>query len=150
MSTDSLIVRRIKSEDHGGVASMRARLWPEGTRSLHLKELESQVRDRKFRAWVALKGREHLGFCEAYLRPYANGCDTMPIVFLEGIWVVPAWRGKGIGWSLLGAVEAWARSRGDSEMASDALLSNTLSRRRHRAWGFQALEKVECFSKRLA
>lgn len=44
-----------------------------------------------------------MGFVEASLRPYAEGCDTRPVGYLEGGYVAPEWRGQGIGRALVEA-----------------------------------------------
>jgi len=44
-----------------------------------------------------------VGFVEVSLRPYAEGCDTRPVGYLEGGYVAPEWRGQGIGRALVEA-----------------------------------------------
>ena len=34
-------------------------------------------------------GDELVGFCEVDERPYGDGCDTAPLAWLEGIYVIP-------------------------------------------------------------
>ena len=42
------------------------------------------------------------GFAEGSLRrDYVNGCETSPVAFLEGIYVVPAHRNKGVAEALV-------------------------------------------------
>lgn len=88
------------------------------------------------------------GFVEASLRAdYVNGCETSPVVFLEGIYVRPACRYSGVGQALCSAVEAWGRAQNCSEFASDALLDNQDSHAFHRAVGFAETERVVYFRK---
>jgi aminoglycoside 6'-N-acetyltransferase I len=69
--------------------------------------------------FVADRGDSVLaGFIEARLRPYADGCDTSPVGFVEG-WLSMPTRRRGIGAALIAEAEAWAISRGCREMASD-------------------------------
>ena len=54
-----------------------------------------------------------------------------------------------MGRRLIEAAEQWARSRGCTEMGSDAEIANTLSHRAHAALGYEEIERVVSFAKRL-
>ncbi len=91
------------------------------------------------------------GFAKAALRrDYVNGCESSPVAYLEGIYVRPGAWGGGVGRSLCGAVEAWARERGCTELASDARLDNAESQAFHGAIGFEETERTVFFRKRLS
>jgi aminoglycoside 6'-N-acetyltransferase I len=93
---------------------------------------------------------EPLGFAEASVRTdYVNGTESSPVAFLEGLYVVPEARGRGIARELVAAIEAWGEERGCRELASDALLDNELSHAVHRALGFAETERVVYFRKAL-
>lgn len=90
-----------------------------------------------------------IAFAEAALRPYANGCESSNVAFLEGIYVQPAFRGRGLARRLVGEVENWARSRGCVEIGSDARLENTISHEMHIALGFKETGKTVNYCRRL-
>jgi len=142
-------VRPAESRDLDGWAEMRAELWPISTKLEHLAELEEFFNLASFRGWVALFQDRYVGFAEAYIRPFANGCDSRPVVFLEGIWVSPDCRKSGVGRSLVKAVADWALSKGIYELGSDAELTNTLSQACHLKWGFEETERVVYYRKKL-
>jgi len=139
-------------------AALRGALWPDCSPAEHAAYLR-QVLGRGdtavgFLALEAPEGGEGpgaaLGFAEATLRSdYVNGCESSPVGFLEGWYVVPAARGRGIGRALVAATEDWARQRGCTEMASDARLDNTDAQRAHEACGFDEATRVVYFHKRL-
>lgn len=88
------------------------------------------------------------GFAEAAMRhDYVNGCKTSPVAFLEGIYVSPAFRQRGVARGLVAAVETWAREVGCTEFASDASIDNSTSRTMHKALGFRETERVVFFRK---
>jgi aminoglycoside 6'-N-acetyltransferase I len=89
------------------------------------------------------------GFVEVASRPYADGCDTSPVGYIEAWYVDPDVRRKGYGRALLAAAEDWARSQGYSEMASDALIDNDVSHRAHERAGYVEVERVVQFRKSL-
>ena len=89
------------------------------------------------------------GFVEVGSRPYADGCDTSPVGYIEAWWVDPDVRRAGFGRALLAAAEDWARMRGYTEMASDALLDNTVSHAAHKRAGYDEVGRIVQFRKLL-
>jgi aminoglycoside 6'-N-acetyltransferase I len=86
------------------------------------------------------------GFLELSVRNYAEGCsgDTP---YVESWYVDEDLRGTGIGRALMEAAERWAREGGFPELASDALLDNSLSHAAHGALGFEVVERIVVFRK---
>lgn len=100
--------------------------------------------------FVALADDRVIGFAEAAVRQdYVNGCDGSPVLFLEGLFVDPGHRRRGVARALIAAVADWGRARGCSEFASDAELDNTDSHAMHRALGFVETERVVYFRREL-
>jgi aminoglycoside 6'-N-acetyltransferase I len=131
---------------------MRGELWP-GSRDAHARQI-ARFFDGHLREPLAVliaKDREGraVGFAELSIRPYAEGCTTDHVGFLEGWYVEPDVRGRGIGRALIAASEEWARSQGCSEFASDAEVDNDASVAAHLALGFVDRGLVRCFSKTL-
>jgi aminoglycoside 6'-N-acetyltransferase I len=89
------------------------------------------------------------GFAEVGERPYADGCHTSPVAYLEGWYVDADVRRHGVGAALVRFAEAWARERGRRELASDALLDNDVSHRAHEALGFAEVERAIRYRKPL-
>ena len=91
---------------------------------------------------VRADGSGLAGFAELAERPYADGCDTSPVGYLEGWWVDADVRRQGVGAAFVAAGIAWARARGYRELASDALLDNVTSHHAHEALGFAEVERA--------
>ena len=89
------------------------------------------------------------GFVEVGARDYADGCDTSPVGYIEAWYVDPDVRRRGFGRALLKAAETWANERGYQELASDAELDNAISRAAHGRAGFEEVEQIAQFRKRL-
>lgn len=138
--------------DVEALAELRFALWPDQPLETRRAEAAENLahRDNAFETFVALDGGEVVGFAEVSLRrDYVNGCETSPVAFLEGIYVRPGQRRRGVGSALVAAAGQWGRERGCSEFASDALLANESSLRFHRAAGFDETERVVYFRKAL-
>ena len=94
--------------------------------------------------------RTLVGFLEAGLRSHADGCDDSQAAgYIEGWFVSPEHRRKGIGKKLLAAAEEWARSQGCIEMASDALVDNRISQAAHETIGYTVVDRCVHYRKPL-
>lgn len=58
-------------------------------------------------------------------------------------------RGEGVGAQLLAAAEAWVRSQGCVEMASDTQIENELSQRVHESLRFEVVHRCVHYRKSL-
>jgi aminoglycoside 6'-N-acetyltransferase I len=89
------------------------------------------------------------GFIEVSLRNYAEGCKTSPVAYIEGWYVDADSRRRKLGTRLVQAAEAWARSQGLKEIASDTQIENTVSIQAHTGLGYEEVERIVCFRKAL-
>ncbi len=89
------------------------------------------------------------GYVEVGTRPYAEGCDTSPVAYVEAWYVDRDLRRQGWGGRLFAAVEQWARAHGHTELASGSLIDNTTSIAAHEALGFTEIERQVHFAKKL-
>lgn len=91
-----------------------------------------------------------VGFAQCSLRhDYVEGCSHSPVGYLEGIFVLPQYRHRGISRQLLSSCESWAKQQGCLEFASDCELTNVDSLHFHLACGFQEANRIICFQKEL-
>ncbi|RYD44440.1 MAG: GNAT family N-acetyltransferase [Verrucomicrobiaceae bacterium] len=131
-------------------AELRAALWPDTTVEEHRQDLTRLMEQpERYAQFIAhdLSGNP-AGFVELCLRhDHVNGTVSSPVAFVEGLYTTPGMRRKGVAALLMKRAEAWAREKGCVELASDALVENTISHETHRALGFQETERVVYFRK---
>jgi aminoglycoside 6'-N-acetyltransferase I len=141
-----IIVRHPEDEDQAEWLRMRSALWPDDSSESHAEEIAAFLTGN-LTGWLAglhavavfvadRPGGGLCGFLEASVRPMADGCTTHPVGYVEGWYVDPDVRRKGVGKALVAAAEAWASSQACREMASDAHLANSASIAAHKALGF--------------
>lgn len=140
-------IRQAKKDDLEVWLEMRCQLWPSNTKESHQNEMLESISDKNFVAFLAEDDGKPVGFLEAFVRPFANGCESRPVPFLEGIWVTPSYRKQGISKLMLSKFEEWVANAGFSEIGSDVEISNESSISAHQAWGFQETERVVYFKK---
>ena len=86
-------VRQMNASDLPAWATMRAALWPEATAEAHAREIEQILGSDDTWGFIAeMIDATPAGFAEVSIRKFANGCETQPVAFLEGIWVEPPLR----------------------------------------------------------
>jgi len=137
------------SDDRAWLA-LRSALWPDASENEHLAGMADAIARGHYVRLMVTPDRSAVGFVEASKRAdYVNGTSSSPVAFLEGLYVVPAARRKGIARALVGSVVTWASQEGCSELASDALLDNLTAHLVHRALGFEETERVVYFRKAL-
>ncbi|MGE3874466.1 MAG: N-acetyltransferase family protein [Parvibaculaceae bacterium] len=143
-----IVVRPARRVDGAIWRDMRAALYGESP-SL-LAEIEDYFIGNSSiaAAFIAETGLP-IGFVELGLRNYAEGCNTSPVAYVEGLYVKTGHRRRKIGAALVQAAEDWAKDRGHKELASDTQLINDESLAAHRAYGFSEVERIICFRKDL-
>ena len=126
---------------------MRTALWPsqtEGDMAEWLERSDTTV-------IVAERAPGSLcGFVEVGERTNADGCESSPVAYVEGWYVDADVRRQRIGAQLIEAAEAFARSRGYRELASDTEWHNVVSQQAHRRLGFEELDRVVLYRKVLS
>jgi aminoglycoside 6'-N-acetyltransferase I len=143
-------IREVTKDDRAEWLRMRHELWP-GSLSDHDADTRKyfDAPQPGLTTFVAEDGGALVGFLELDLRKYAPGCEESPIPFIEGWYVRGDARGQGVGRALVNAAEEWATAAGHKEIASDVEIDNEGSLRAHRALGYEEIERVAFFRKRL-
>lgn len=149
--TGTTIVRLAPSDPNvENYQRLRARMW-EIDPVQNADEVAKILADREdWAVFIAcIDGQGCVGFLEVWLREYAEGASSSPVGYLEGWYVEPEFRCKGIGRSLVIAGEEWARKAGCVEMASDAEVDNVGGIHAHKQIGYEEVDRIICFLKRL-
>jgi aminoglycoside 6'-N-acetyltransferase I len=150
--TPKLRIERCSSLDQPGWLDMRLALWPDADADEHRGYMAICLAqpERFLQLMMYDESRQPVGFVEGSIRSdYVNGTESSPVGFVEGVFVAPAWRRKGVARAFYAAIGDWARARGCRELASDALVDNEVSQRAHRALGFRETERVVYFTRTL-
>lgn len=147
-----MTVRPARASDAADWERMRQALWPSAPGE-HAGEIAAYFAgDRRNPAQVLVAFDPTggaIGFAEVSIRPYAEGCYSGRVAYLEGWYVDEAARRRGVGAALVAAVEEWGRAEGCTELASDTAIDNAVSTNAHRALGFDEVERSIAFRKPL-
>jgi aminoglycoside 6'-N-acetyltransferase I len=146
-----LIVRRAEPADFPIWAAMLARLHRDQSAAEFEREIAAFASlPEPYVCFLAFTGGgAPAGMIDARVRNYAEGAPNLRAAYVEDLWVEPEHRRSGVAAALLAAVEAWAREQDLDWLGSDTEPGNELSRKWHRAMGFEEVEQLIVFGKPL-
>ena len=145
-----MLIRKASPADSLLLAQLACRLWPHHTPAELEPEFNALVVSPEAACFLAFDMDEAIGFAQCQLRhDYVEGTQTSPVGYLEGIFVWPEFRHRGLAKQLLGACESWAKEKGCMEFASDCELGNDASLNFHLSMGFTEVNRIVCFTKTL-
>ncbi|MEM7439152.1 MAG: GNAT family N-acetyltransferase [Pseudomonadota bacterium] len=142
-------IREMGAADADIWLAMYRQLWPKHSDAALEAEITRINRSSKRAGFLAQFNGTAAGFAEYGLRDYANGCDSQPVPFLEGVWVADDFRGKGVARALIDFLLERAARQGFTEFGSDVELTNYASQLMHERLGFEQREKVIYYRKML-
>jgi aminoglycoside 6'-N-acetyltransferase I len=146
----NVTVRSVRPGDRVEWLRMRRALWDEIPDEEQERDMDKELASDTDEVFFAERpGGGLCGFLVARLHPWAEGCDSTPVGYIEGWYVDEDMRRCGVGRALVEAAEAWARSRGCRQMASDAVLGNEVSLQAHGALGYEDIGRIVQFKKDL-
>ena len=151
MNDPQIDIRPFREEDLSEWFRLRQLLWDETDQDDHQSEMMDILdhTDTQFVA-VADAGDGRLaGFLEASIRPFVEDCGGESVGYLEGWFVDPDFRRRGLGRDMVRLAERWAREKGCIEMASDAEIDNETSIAAHAQLGYAETSRLVHFRKDL-
>ncbi|MFN6963952.1 MAG: aminoglycoside 6'-N-acetyltransferase [Pyrinomonadaceae bacterium] len=151
MTGPQIVIRPLSEDDIEEWFRLRGQLWDNTSEHDHKSEmLDILEHGNSQLVLVADLGEGRLaGFLEASIRPFVEDCDSDHVGYLEGWFVAPEYRRRGIGRGLVAAAEEWARMNGCAEMASDAEIDNSVSIEAHLRLGYEETSRLVHLRKEL-
>ena len=140
------MIRKAQLADAAQAAALMLALWPHHSIDEMRQEARALLSDPE--VLIALCGDHAFAHC-SLRHDYVEGTETSPVGYLEGLYVQPEWRHRGIARALVDFCADWAKAQGCREFASDCELDNAGSLAFHLAAGFTEANRVICFVKKL-
>ncbi len=152
MPDTDVTIRPLEERDLNEWLRLRSLLWDESTEDEHRDEMVDIIEhsDSQFVAVADIGDGRLAGFLEASIRTHVEDCQTDNVGYLEGWFVDERYRRRGIGSSLVGMAEDWARHKGCTEMGSDAEIGNEVSHKAHAGLGYAETSRLVHLRKELA
>lgn len=144
------MIRKAKIEDLNKVVKLAQKLYGEPDFEVLKNEFKQFVEDDDCLILLAQIGGEMVGFAHIKIRhDYVEGCETYNVAYLEGIFVEEGFRKQGLAKEFVKFAISWAKEKGCCEFASDCPLTNAESIEFHKAIGFQEVNRIVCFKRKI-
>ena len=124
-------------------AELNVALWSDNTIESRLEERAKGYCEHEFLYYIE---NQPVAFLSLSLRhDYVEGTDSSPVGYIEGIYVKPEFRSRGIGKELVEYAKNWSLENKCSQLASDCEITNESSRVFHNRTGFKEANTIVCF-----
>ena len=144
------MIRKATVSDAEDIAKLAIQMWESHTVGELAEEFADLLANEEAAVFLCCEDDIAVGFAQCQLRhDYVEGTDSSPVGYLEGVFVETQYRKRGFGKALVDACENWAKEQGCTEFASDCELENTQSLAFHLRSGFQEVNRVICFVRKI-
>ncbi len=141
-------IEKINKHNFNEWLSMALALWPDNEKNELKDEFQKMLSSTKEQAFIYKLDNEYIGFINLSIRTdYVEGSNSSPVGFVEGIYVKPEYRNRGIAKKLIIKGEEWAKSKGCTQIGSDIEMDNDISYKFHQKVGFNEANRIICFIK---
>ncbi|HUJ32170.1 MAG TPA: GNAT family N-acetyltransferase [Candidatus Acidoferrum sp.] len=117
-----MTIRNARPSDAPAWEAMRCKLWPDGAAE-HADEIADFFADGAKEPCAVLVAEDEpgrlIGVAELSLRDDVAGLAGERTGYVEGLYVVPEWRSRGIAQKLLREAKLWAYKNNCTAFASD-------------------------------
>ncbi len=144
------MIQKATKKDIRTLAELAILLWEDSFIDELINDFSEILSKEDAQIFLKYENDIPVGFAQCQLRhDYVEGTKTTPVGYLEGIFVMESYRGRGYAKALLNACEMWAKEKGCLEFASDCEMNNIDSFRFHQAMHFIEANRIICFTKKL-
>jgi len=125
-------------------------LWNDCSFEEEFENYKSIIDSETEICYIVRHQQQYIAFIHLSTRSdYVEGAEDLPVAYIEGIYVRPAYQKQGIAKALIKMAEDWAKQKGFKQIASDTDLGNLASIDFHKKAGFTEVERIVCFIKKL-
>ena len=134
----------VSKENENAWAEMCVELWQDLTVDSVLRMSHEGLFKNEF---LYFYQNEPAAFLSLSLRSdYVEGTTSCPVAYIEGLYVKPEFRRRGIAEKLVDHAKEWSAQFGCSELASDCTVDNEASQSFHKDVGFTEANRIVCYT----
>ncbi len=126
-------------------------LWPDHQVTSLEIEAHKILKSKKETAFLLSIDEKFVGFINVSIRTdYVPGATHSPVGYIEGIYIKPKLRHRGMAKKLVEHATQWFLTNGCKEIGSDSEIENVVSQGWHEAMGFAQSKQLVHYIKTLS
>ena len=134
---------RGSNENFEQLTELASALWPNTEKDLIKKDFVYTIGHLSHRVLLAKLDEEYIGFIHMSIRSgFVEGANTTPVGYVEGIYVKPDFRRKGVAKELYHAGLKWLKSKKCTEIGADIDINNDLCPDFYTGMGFKEVNRI--------
>jgi len=139
-----IMIVTVTKENENAWAQMCVALWKDLTVDSVLRMSHEGLFKNEF---LYFEDGEPAAFLSLSLRSdYVEGTNSCPVGYIEGLYVKPEYRRRGIAEKMVIHAKEWSKQFGCAELASDCTLDNAASQSFHNDVGFTEAGRIVCYT----
>lgn len=143
-------IEEVSDKTHRIWVRLMHELWPNHTLESLKAEANAITQSDHQTAFLVNYDHKYLGFINVSLRrDHVPGAACTPVGYIEGIYIKPKLRHRGMAKKLVEHASHWFLVNGCKEMASDSEIDNVVSQGWHEAMGFSKVSVLVHYSKKI-
>jgi aminoglycoside 6'-N-acetyltransferase I len=140
------IIMEAGKEQVDSLTKLGMELWPDNEFSELKNDFLDNIESDNNKLFLYLDRGVPVAFLHVSIRvDYVEGSDSSPTGYLEGIYVQPTHRRKGISTLLFNEGKAWLKRKGCTQVGSDMEIDNQDSYPFHMSLGFKEAGRLITF-----
>jgi len=139
-------IEQISTYNISALAQLMLELWPDSSFDEQLESCIIILNNDNDSCYLIKDRETYIAFIHLTVRlEYVEGANSLPVAYIEGLYVKENWRHLGIGKKMIDLGIEWGRQKGCKQLASDTELNNDTSIAFHKRMGFLEANRIVCF-----
>jgi aminoglycoside 6'-N-acetyltransferase I len=125
----SVIIQSLSADNLGKLITLVLQFWSDCDYQEEFDYYQQLIQSATNNVYLAKYEDRYVGFMHLSVRnDYVEGADTLPVGYIEAIYVEPEFQKKGIGREMITFAQSWAKQKSLAHLGSDthASLSNCI------------------------
>ncbi len=145
-----MIIEQLSTDNLKHLTALVLELWPECVFDEEYEQYKNLIYSETEACFLVKDPNKYIAFIHLSIRnDYVEGAYSLPVAYIEAVYVQPEYQKNGIARQLVSLAERWALQKDIKQIASDTNMTNIPGIEFHKKAGFKEVERIVCFIKDL-
>lgn len=139
-------INRASNENLDQLTDLAFALWPNNEKDIIKSDFVYIIGHLSNKVLLAKSDEDYIGFIHMSIRSgFVEGANTTPVGYVEGIYVKPDFRRKGVAKELYHAGIEWLKSKKCTQIGADIGIYNDMCPDFYIGMGFKEVNRIICY-----